>query len=42
MQLRSVVASITRNPDHGVKIVRKTGTAYELIGKDWICTRQGR
>jgi len=41
MQLRSVVESITCSPDHAVKIVMKTGTVYELIEKDWICTRQG-
>ncbi len=41
MQLRSVVESITCGPDHMVNIVMKTGTTYELIGKDWICTRQG-
>lgn len=41
MQLRSVVESITCNPDHGVKIVMKTGTVYELIEKDWICTQKG-
>lgn len=41
MQLRSVVESITCSPDQGVKIVMKTGTAYELIEKDWICTQKG-
>lgn len=41
LQMRSVIESITCSPDHTVKIVMKTGTAYELIEKDWICTRQG-
>lgn len=41
MQMRSVVESITCGPDHTVKIVMKTGTMYELIEKDWICTRKG-
>ncbi len=41
LQMRSVIESIACSPDHTVKIVMKTGTAYELIEKDWICTRQG-
>ena len=41
MQLRSVVESITCNPDKGVKIVMKSGTTFELIEKEWICTKQG-
>ncbi len=41
MQLRSVVDSITCSPDQGVKIVMKTGTSYELVEKEWICTKQG-
>ncbi|MDP2849245.1 MAG: hypothetical protein Q8O35_13815 [Humidesulfovibrio sp.] len=41
MQLRSVVESITCSPDEGVKFVMKTDTTYELVGKDWICTRKG-
>ncbi len=41
MQLRSVVESVTCSPDKGVKIVMKTGTTYELIEKEWICTKQG-
>lgn len=39
--MRSVIESITCSPDHTVKIVMKTGTAYELIEKEWICTKQG-
>jgi DNA invertase Pin-like site-specific DNA recombinase len=41
MQMRSVVESITCSPDQGVKIVMKTGTTYELIDREWICTKQG-
>ena len=41
MQLRSVVESITCSPDHGVKIVMKSGTTYELVEREWICTKQG-
>jgi len=41
MQLRSVVESITCSPDKSVKIVMKTGTAYELVEREWICTKQG-
>ncbi|MDP3427892.1 MAG: recombinase family protein [Humidesulfovibrio sp.] len=41
MQMRSVIESITCGPDHKVKIVMKSGTAYELVGKDWICTQKG-
>ncbi|MDO9083786.1 MAG: recombinase family protein, partial [Humidesulfovibrio sp.] len=41
MQLRSVVKSITCSPDQGVQIVMKTGTTYELVEKEWICTKQG-
>ncbi|GEM_PF-902364 len=41
MQLRSVVETITCSPDKSVKIVMKTGTAYELVEREWICTKQG-
>jgi len=41
MQLRSVVESITCSPDQGVKIVMKTGTTFELVEREWICTKQG-
>ena len=41
LQMRSVIESITCSPDHGVKIVMKTGTAYELVEREWICTKQG-
>ncbi len=41
MQMRSVIESIACSPDHTVKIVMKTGTAYELVEKEWICTKQG-
>lgn len=41
LQMRSVIESIACSPDHTVKIVMKTGTAYELIEKEWICTKQG-
>ena len=41
MQLRSVVESITCSPDQGVKIVMKSGTTYELVEREWICTKQG-
>ncbi|MDQ7836266.1 MAG: recombinase family protein [Humidesulfovibrio sp.] len=41
MQLRSVVESVTCSPDKGVKIVMKSGTTYELVEKEWICTKQG-
>lgn len=41
LQMRSVIESIACSPDHTVKIVMKTGTAYELVEKEWICTKQG-
>ena len=41
LQMRSVIESITCSPDHTVKIVMKTGTTFELVEREWICTKQG-
>ncbi len=41
LQMRSVIQSITCSPDHTVKIVMKTGTTFELVEREWICTKQG-
>ena len=41
LQMRSVIESITCSPDQTVKIVMKTGTMFELVEREWICTKQG-